>query len=159
MIASIYKFLVSDYLNPLLLPSGGAGSGEVYGILLPFPLQLLVWFTHRFNLVRKNSIDCLFFYFFENFLFFCLLCWQAEASIAVRIVFSSRDSYINAAPLGNFNSHYTAVGSNWPFWQRNNKDKFSFFCWRIWTVSGASLDIKYRLLFSGLTVSPLHSYY
>ena len=34
MVATIYKFLVSDYLDPLLLPSGGAGSGEVYEILL-----------------------------------------------------------------------------------------------------------------------------
>ncbi|KAF9495106.1 hypothetical protein BDN71DRAFT_1447997 [Pleurotus eryngii] len=28
--ASIYKFLVSDYLNPFALPSGGAGSGEIF---------------------------------------------------------------------------------------------------------------------------------
>ncbi|KAL4261632.1 DUF6534 domain-containing protein [Pleurotus pulmonarius] len=28
--ASVYKFLVSDYLNPFALPSGGAGSGEIF---------------------------------------------------------------------------------------------------------------------------------
>ena len=33
MTAGIYKFLVSDFLNPKLLPSGSAGSGEVYGHL------------------------------------------------------------------------------------------------------------------------------
>lgn len=30
MTAGIYKFLVSDYLNPALLPTGGARSGEVF---------------------------------------------------------------------------------------------------------------------------------
>ena len=42
MMAGIYKFLVSDFLNPALLPLGSAGSGEVYGILLSSPPQLLV---------------------------------------------------------------------------------------------------------------------
>jgi hypothetical protein len=42
MIAGIYKFMVSDFSNPTLLPSGSAGSGEVYGILFPSPYQILV---------------------------------------------------------------------------------------------------------------------
>ena len=36
MTAAMYKFLVSDYLNPALLPTGGARSGEVYGYYFPF---------------------------------------------------------------------------------------------------------------------------
>ena len=35
MTAGIYKFLVSDYLNPALLPTGGARSGEVYAYYFP----------------------------------------------------------------------------------------------------------------------------
>lgn len=30
--AAIYKFLISDFLDPLLLPDGSPGSGEMYGI-------------------------------------------------------------------------------------------------------------------------------
>jgi hypothetical protein len=30
MMAGIYRFLVSDFLNPLQLATGGAGSAEVY---------------------------------------------------------------------------------------------------------------------------------
>lgn len=36
MTAAMYKFLVSDYLNPALLPTGGARSGEVYAYYFPF---------------------------------------------------------------------------------------------------------------------------
>lgn len=36
MTAAIYKFLVSDYMNPALLPTGGARSGEVYVYYVPF---------------------------------------------------------------------------------------------------------------------------
>jgi len=32
--ASIYKFLVSDFLNPLLIPSAGPGSGEIFTLAL-----------------------------------------------------------------------------------------------------------------------------
>ncbi|KAF8193313.1 hypothetical protein BJ912DRAFT_924503 [Pholiota molesta] len=30
MTAAIYRFLVTDYLNPLALPTGGAGSGKIF---------------------------------------------------------------------------------------------------------------------------------
>lgn len=33
--AAIYKFLISDFLDPLLLPDGSPGSGEMYGIFPP----------------------------------------------------------------------------------------------------------------------------
>ncbi|KIK10032.1 hypothetical protein K443DRAFT_136852 [Laccaria amethystina LaAM-08-1] len=36
MTAGMYKFLVSDYLNPALLPTGGARSGEVCVYCVPF---------------------------------------------------------------------------------------------------------------------------
>lgn len=36
IVATLYRFLVSDYLNPAALPSGGAASGEVYAILFYF---------------------------------------------------------------------------------------------------------------------------
>ncbi|KAF9495087.1 hypothetical protein BDN71DRAFT_1447962, partial [Pleurotus eryngii] len=29
-IAAMYRFLITDFLNPFALASGGAGSGEVY---------------------------------------------------------------------------------------------------------------------------------
>ncbi len=29
MTAGVYRFVISDYLNPLALPTGGPGSGEV----------------------------------------------------------------------------------------------------------------------------------
>jgi hypothetical protein len=74
------------------------------------------------------------------------------------VFITSCDSYTDAAPLGNFGSPYTAVGSTGSSDKTRNKDESSFFCWRLWMISMASLRIEYRLLFIGLTVSQSSSF-
>jgi hypothetical protein len=156
MTASIYKFLVSDYLNPTLIPSGSAGSGEEYGTLFFFfSRSLVLWCINRFSLVRLgNSMDCGFIYFIiilvGPIVYWSALSWLFGTGF-ILILFLQ-------AILVLFIQLWVQLVSAKKKTGWRNKDKFSFFCWRIWMISMASLTIEYRLLFTVLTVSFRHPY-
>lgn len=56
MIAAMYKFLVSDFLNPLLISTETKGSGEVYGIPSLFFYSFSDRYINRFTFVGQNFI-------------------------------------------------------------------------------------------------------
>lgn len=67
MTAGIYKFLVSDYLNPALLPTGGARSGEIFIFAQSCIGVPIVPRTIVFELTILQAILVLFIQLWDNF--------------------------------------------------------------------------------------------